>query len=220
MTISEKTKKILRRFLWLMVPFGIQLFYFPLNRYSSGGIAPITVLDHYIPLWPLWTAPYVLVLPAWILAYAWAGLKMDDHLFKPFLWASIGAILTGILTFWLFPTYIVRPEVTGSGFAWDWIRQLYASDHVYNALPSGHAYVTGIIAIFWVLWKPRLKWLWIFIYGVVLLSTLFTHQHYILDLIAGMGLAAGASFVSLRLTNKKSSKSILSFASSGNQFHL
>jgi membrane-associated phospholipid phosphatase len=38
-------------------------------------------------------------------------------------------------------------------------------------------------------WYPRYRWLWIAIVVLVLLSTLFTHQHYLPDLGGGLILA-------------------------------
>lgn len=179
------------RIIWLLIPLGMQLLYFPLNRYSTGGIAPSIPLDAYIPVWPVWVVPYVLTLPWWIGFFLWAAFSMDESLYRPFVIAESLAILCGITTFALFPTYVIRPNVTGTGLTWDWLKMLYASDNVYNALPSGHAYVTTIIVIFWWRWKPKLRWLWLSVEAIVLLSTLFTHQHFLLDLGAGVVLAFG-----------------------------
>jgi membrane-associated phospholipid phosphatase len=192
---AEHQLSLRNRFFLLCIPLVIQLFYFPLNRISIGGIAPFIPLDAYIPVRPAWVVPYFLTIPSWIIFFIWAGFKMDDQLFRAFIFSSITAILIGILTFTFFPTYVNRPVLVEKGIAWDWLRKLYQNDNIYNALPSGHAYITTIVAIFWWRWKPNQRWLWVGFWVVVLLSALFTHQHYILDLLAGILLALGTSFL-------------------------
>jgi membrane-associated phospholipid phosphatase len=63
----------------------------------------------------------------------------------------------------------------------------------YDAFPSGHVYITTLLALFFSRWYPRYKLLWSVILGVVSLSTLFTGQHYILDVLGGY-LAALAGY--------------------------
>jgi membrane-associated phospholipid phosphatase len=66
---------------------------------------------------------------------------------------------------------------------------IYATDHMYNAFPSGHVYITTLIALFWSRWFPKWRWLWIATVIVVVFATLFTHQHYLPDPIGGLALA-------------------------------
>ena len=71
------------------------------------------------------------------------------------------------------------------------IRFIYSHDRVYNAFPSGHTYTTMLLCLFWCRWRPRRCWLWIVTAVIVLLSTLFTRQHNLPDLIGGALLAWG-----------------------------
>ncbi|MCC6147254.1 MAG: phosphatase PAP2 family protein [Anaerolineaceae bacterium] len=181
-----------KRFLLLLIPLLIQSFYFPLNRLSSGGVRPEIPLDHLIPVWPVWAVPYLLVIYLWVGGYIWAAMAMEDELFKVLLISSIAAILAGQISYALFPTYVERPLVTGHDWAADLLRYVYAHDGLYNALPSGHAYLSTVMTLVWMRWKPRLSWAWLLFLGVVLFSTLFTKQHYLLDVVAGIlvGVAA------------------------------
>jgi membrane-associated phospholipid phosphatase len=77
----------------------------------------------------------------------------------------------------------------GNDWATELLRYVYSNDDVYNAFPSGHVYLTTVISLFWMEWYPRYRWLWIAIVVSVLLSTLFTHQHYLPDLGGGLILA-------------------------------
>jgi membrane-associated phospholipid phosphatase len=165
---------IWKRFVLLTILFAAQSLYFPINRFMEGGVIFKTTLDPYIPLWEIWAVPYLLYLPFWISCFTWAAYKMEERMFKRFFASALAATLIGISIFLLFPTYI---------------EYIYNNDDVYNAFPSGHVYFTTLICIFWMEWYPRRRALWLAIVVSVLLSTLFTHQHYLPDLIGGLALA-------------------------------
>lgn len=178
-----------KRFILLILLFAAQSLYFPINRLMEGGVVFKTTLDPYIPLWEAWAVPYLLYLPFWICCFIWAAFKMEGRMFKRFFASALAATLIGISIFLLFPTYVERPILTGDGWATELLRYVYSNDDVYNAFPSGHVYLTTLICIFWIEWYPRRRLLWLAIVVSVLLSTLFTHQHYLPDLIGGLALA-------------------------------
>jgi membrane-associated phospholipid phosphatase len=131
----------------------------------------------------------------WIGAAVWATWKMEEQLFKSTLVGLLIVIVVGLACFLLYPTYIQRPLLTGDDWATRLLRFVYHNDHVYNAFPSGHVYITTLIALFWARWYPRLRWLWLTVVVVIGLSTLFTHQHYLPDPFAGLALGlAGYHF--------------------------
>ena len=95
-------------------------------------------------------------------------------------------LLTSYIVYILFPTYIERPNVQGSGWQFDLIRFIYNNDHVNNAFPSGHTYTTMLIFFIWWDWRPRWRWLWAAIVIIILLSILFTGQHHLVDPFGGL----------------------------------
>lgn len=189
-TIQEN--RVFRRLLMLAVIYAVQSLYLPTNKLLSGGIAPAIPLDASIPVWPTWTPVYLFWIPFWILAVAFSAWKMDDRLFKALFISLLAAILTALTIFVAFPTYVIRPEITGSGWAAEMLRGLYRTDGIYNALPSGHMYIITLIALYWAHWNRRTQPLMAALVVLIGLSTLFTKQHYVLDLAAGMLLALGA----------------------------
>lgn len=60
---------------------------------------------------------------------------------------------------------------------------------MYNAFPSGHVYITTLIALFWSRWFPKWRWALSVTAVIVILATLFTKQHYLPDPIGGLALA-------------------------------
>ena len=178
---------------WLLALFLVQLLYIPINRTVSGGVQTSIALDGWIPLYPVWTIPYVLSLVWWAGFYTWAGLKMDDRLYTALIASTLFTMLTAYTFYLLYPTYVIRPSVEGNGWQYDMLRRVYAADKTYNAFPSGHTYTSLLILFYWWRWRPQMHWLWVLIVAVVLLSTLFTGQHNLADLLGG-GLWAGSGY--------------------------
>lgn len=204
----------LKRLIWCALLFGIQALYFPLNRYLQGGIEFKTPLDEYIPLWSVWVLPYALTCWWWVLAYVWAAWRMEERLYEGFFLASAVMQVSALTIFALFPTYVMRPTL----FAEDWSSQLlhwiYTNDHAYNAFPSGHVYITTLIALFWSRWFPKWRWLWRMSVVFAVFATLFTHQHYLPDPIGGLALAWFSYHVGLWCTANATSSPLLKVGSS------
>jgi membrane-associated phospholipid phosphatase len=198
-SIDRQSRQRLASLAGLLVLLSL---YFPINQTVTGGIRPDLPIDARIPLWPIWAVPYLLTLPWWIASLAWGALKMDFPRWRRFALCLGITIVIAYTIFILYPTYVVRPEITGQDFFSQLVDWIYGGDQVNNALPSGHTYTTLIIAIFWSHWKPKLKPLWIGIAILVLLSTLFTKQHYLLDLAAAAVLVAGTYWLSGVLENR------------------
>jgi membrane-associated phospholipid phosphatase len=163
--------------------------YFPLNRKLTGGFNMSTRFDAWIPLWPVWVVPYLLSLPIWAGGLIWATWKMDEELFRSFISACLFVLLSSILFFYFFPTYVKRPILTGGNWAMQTLQMVYQNDGDYNAFPSGHVYQTSLICLFYNRLYPDYLWLWIGIVVIVTLSTLFTRQHNLLDPLGGLAIA-------------------------------
>jgi membrane-associated phospholipid phosphatase len=163
--------------------------YFPLNKTLTGGFNLSMPLDAWIPLWPVWVIPYLMCLPAWAGALIWAALKMDGRLFRSFVSAGLFVMTSAALFFYIFPTYVQRPILTSNGWAAQILQMVYRNDGAYNAFPSGHVYQTSLICLFYNRFYPNHSWIWISIVVIVVLSTLFTHQHYLADPLGGLAIA-------------------------------
>lgn len=179
----------LKRLIWCALLFGIQALYFPLNRFLKGGMEFKTALDDYVPLWSIWVLPYTLVCIWWIVAYLWAAWRMEERLYEAFFIASALVSVTALTIFTVFPTYVIRPDVTGADWSTQLLSWVYTNDYMYNAFPSGHVYITTLIALFWSRWFPKWRWALAGTVVVIALATLFTHQHYLPDPIGGLALA-------------------------------
>ncbi len=186
---SAGFSRFLRRLLWIIPILALEMTYFPIKQIVSGGVAPALWLDAYIPIWPIWGVPYLLVFGWWTFGYVWATVCLNDENFRNFSLSGLIIFSITAATFVLFPTYVNRPELTGQGLDWDLLRFIYGNDTIYNALPSMHISTTMWITLHLVRQYPRKGWLFWGIFGIVALSTLFTRQHYLLDVAAGALLA-------------------------------
>jgi membrane-associated phospholipid phosphatase len=167
----------------------VSLGYLPLNRLMTDGVTVEIWLDSYVPLWPIWIVPYLMTLAWWIVAGIWALWSMDDEMYVAFVCSWIVACVIGFSVFILYPTYMVRPELTGDGWAEQVVRYVYNNDRTYNAFPSMHVWATVTISLYWSLWKPKWRGWLVAATIVVALSTVLSGQHWIMDVVGGTILA-------------------------------
>jgi len=179
--------------LFLLIPF-----YLVIGDAVAGGLShiPELALDRAMPVVPGWSPVYAslflaAILPAFV-------IHQQDHLNRTIL-AFIFMWLVAFACFWFYPTLSSRPaKVLGDGFGNWGLRVIYSIDARYNCLPSLHVAQcflaafscsvvhrgVGIVAIVWA--------------SFVALSTLYTKQHYVLDVITGILLACVAYAIFLR----------------------
>ena len=181
-----------KRILFIFLVCCIQMIYIPTSNRISGGIEPKLSIDVF-PIWPIWVLPYVLCYVLWLSSIAWIILKMDDRLFRSFIAACILTFAIGTTTFIFFPTYIKTATLEGKDIFTLLLRIIHENWGRYDAFPSGHVYITTLLALFFSRWYPRRRFLWILILMIVSFSTLFTGQHYILDVLGGY-LVASAGY--------------------------
>jgi membrane-associated phospholipid phosphatase len=205
------------RFLIFLLIIGSQAVYLPLNKFLQGGTALKISLDGLIPILSGWSIPYILWMVSWFWLTLWAALKMPDNLIKTYWTATLIVILSAMLVYTFFPTYVDRAPVQGSGLGEDILRWVYSQDGLYNAFPSGHIYLATLTCLFYSRWHPRSAWFWAIVFLVVSCSTLFTGQHYILDVVGGLVFALTGVYLAQKYSQTgewfkdKSTKDTVSF---------
>lgn len=175
----------------------IPLYLFIGNLFPDRPLnVPELALDRAIPLQPAWSVVYGSLFLAALLP---VFVVHRQELVRRTILAFLMAWLVSYAVFLAYPTVSSRPEVVaGDGFSSWALRQIYDSDVPYNCFPSLHVAQcflaalachrvhrgVGIAAAVWA--------------SFVALSTLFTKQHYVLDVLGGMVLAYVAYRVFLR----------------------
>lgn len=148
------------------------------------------------------------VLPAWALIYGALYLFLillpviviqDEGLLRATVRGWLALWLTSYAIFWMFPTVAPRPPIVdGEGFpAWG-LRFLYHADPPHNCFPSLHVAHTVLAAAATRRVHPGVGALAYACAALVALSTLFTKQHYVVDVLAGVGMALAMAHLALR----------------------
>lgn len=158
---------------------------------------PALSLDSIVPLQPTWALIYgalylfLIVLPVFV-------VRHEEHLRRTVL-AYLMVWITAYVCFLLYPTAAPRPaRVIGDGFAVWGLQFLYSADPPFNCFPSLHVAHSFVSALTCHRVHRRVGVIAILCASLVGLSTLFTKQHYILDVVAGALLACVAYALFLR----------------------
>lgn len=170
----------------------------PELRPPTARYVPELALDRALPLLPSWALVYgalylfLILLPIFVVRQdAQIRRTVSAYLF---IWIS-----AYLCFFVIYPTTAPRPaRVVGEGFAAWGLRALYSSDPPYNCFPSLHVAHSFVSALACYRVNRGLAAVATMCAMLVALSTLFTRQHYILDVVAGVLLALLASLVFLR----------------------
>jgi membrane-associated phospholipid phosphatase len=170
--------------------------YYALNH-GPNVIFMKSPLDDLIPVVPPFVIPYVSLEP-YIYATLVLFLLFRTRIFQSAALTMIAAWFVSYLFYFFLQSVMVRPTLTGTDALTQMIRGVYASDNPYNDFPSLHTSLSTILAIHW--WRvdkrigiPVAIWV-----ALIVASTVFVKQHYVADVVAGLLLAFGASWVFLK----------------------
>ena len=161
------------------------------------AIVPALGIDRALPVRAEWSLVYFSLFLAALLPFF---VVHQQQLVHRTILAFLSVWLVGLSCFLLFPTVSSRAArgPLGDGFN-DWLlRAIYSSDVKYNCLPSLHVaqvYLAAFACNIVHRGVGRVAFVWA---TLVAVSTLFTKQHYVLDVVSGFALAVAAYAVFLR----------------------
>ena len=183
------------------------------NQIAQGiGIPPflpkIEAIDGAIPIIPIFILPYVWAYAYWAMA-PMAVSKCKLRHFLNYLASYLVACLIGAVILIFAPTYMDRVaegllDTSRTGPLYALMRFWYSLDGgemAYNLFPSFHC-INSTLSLLGVWGRPEIP-KGVQIYSLVItvaiyLSTLFVKQHYVLDVISGILIAAVAYFVCVK----------------------
>jgi membrane-associated phospholipid phosphatase len=185
------------------LPMIILMALVPVYLFIPGALpnrplfVPELALDRRVPVVPAWSIVYgavysfLIVLPVLV-------VRQTAHIRRLYV-AYLLVWITAYVFFLLFPTVAPRPvNVVGDGFAVWGLRFLYSADPPSNCFPSLHVAHSFVSALSCYRVHRSLGVAAVFCALLVGVSTVFSKQHYILDVLAGMLLASVAYVVVLR----------------------
>jgi membrane-associated phospholipid phosphatase len=178
----------------LLVPFYLYIAEETRNR--AVGV-PELALDRAIPLQPAWALIYgalylfLIVLPVF-------AVRQDEQIRRTVL-SYLMVWVTAYVCFFFYPTIAPRPEtVAGEGFMVWGLRSLYGADPPFNCFPSLHVAHSFVSALTCYRVHRGVGVVAMVCAALVGVSTLYTRQHYVLDVVAGILLAFLAYWIFLR----------------------
>ena len=172
------------------------LFIGGMFRASDSVHVPQVALDRMLPLWPGWSLVYgSLFLAALLPVFVIHQRELVDRTIRSFLFVWLAAYAV----FLFYPTvasHTGRHE--GEGFSAAALRLIYDSDTRWNCFPSLHVAQCFLAAfachrVHRGVGRVASAWA-----SLVALSTLFTKQHYVLDVVGGVALASAGAWIGLR----------------------
>ena len=157
---------------------------------------PELALDRIVSVQPAWAPIY---LSYFLFPFLPMLVIRQEELIRRTFLAWLMVWMVGYACFLVYPTILPRPigEIGEGFFAW-FLRGIYDADAPRNCLPSLHVASPFVAAL--ACWRVHrgvglAAGLWA---SLVALSTLFTKQHYVADVFAGIVLAGAAYAVFLR----------------------
>lgn len=173
--------------LLLVIPVMYAL-YFLVNSLDLSTHDVTTAIDRSIPFLKIFVIPYViwyLFVPIILIALCFYDRKMY---YKTILVYILGFSIS-LIIFSVYQTTVPRPDLAGSDILTKITMIIYANDKPINCLPSLHVFASYLM--FKAVCRScfsnfKINAATSFIAFMIIISTLFTKQHGILDAIAGI----------------------------------
>lgn len=197
-----RLKSELRLKLFLLVALNVIVWipYITLQHFHffEATVMPLTLVDRSLPFLPSTVWAYLSIY-----ALMPIGPFLMDNRAQIFRYArgviAIGGIATVLFFFW--PTICPRPSGPNGDSLY---RALISIDQPFHAFPSLHA-AFAVYSCLCVMdvgratgWSQNCEIIFITWTAVILLATLLTRQHVVVDIIAGSALGFGAYQICLR----------------------
>lgn len=178
--------------LFLLVMPALGFIYKYLNANPRDAVILSTDLDTLIPFIPVFIVPYI-IWYAFILGYLIYFWYKDISVYLKTLSVIVFGELVCFAIYFYFQTTVPRPDVAGNGIMVDLVRMIYSHDQPYNAFPSIHVLTTFAIILGNINIRNKHLFHSVFVPvmgSLIIISTLFVKQHYILDMFASMFLTS------------------------------
>lgn len=190
--MKKITVSSFKPFAYMLALILISPLYEVLNKSTENAFIITTVVDDWIPFIKEFIIPYLLWFPYLygVLIYYFFADRIQYYI-------TMSCIIVGKLVcfiiYYFWQTTVPRPAVTGNDIFSQLVRYIYETDQPVNCFPSIHVFTTFVIMLAAYKRKEEHKWEFtlLSIAGtLIIVSTVFTKQHAILDVISGMAVAS------------------------------
>lgn len=172
--------------------------YFGVEHRNAGRSVQTLAWDpvRLLPVLGLFVIPY---LSAYAMPFLLLFMMRDQAKYRKFAAVIVGTIVACSAVFLIMPLAIERPPL-GSASVFDrLLGMLYFIDAPTNLFPSLHVALAFLFSSGVAHVRPRWRG-WMLAWAcLIAVSTLFTHQHYFVDVLAGIAVAWAAWRIFLKL---------------------
>lgn len=205
-----KLEKILPRYAWipaLSMLIMNMVTYFG-TRFFTQGLKHHDIslsIDHSLPFVPAMISIYLLAFVQWIIGYVIIGRESPQLCYRIYT-GEILAKLMCLLCFVVYPTTLIRPEITGTGLFDTLTQFIYTLDAPDNLFPSIHcleSYMCFRGALETKKMPGWYKYVMLAMTLLVFASTVLVKQHVVVDMFGAVFVAELGLFVSKKLHMEK-----------------
>lgn len=179
--------------LFLIPVLMISVGYKSIQFIRPEGFIVSTFIDEMIPYISYFIIPYVLYFPFLLVPFIVLWKRPNEY--KRMALTFILVIAISEIIYLIFQTAVIRPEITVTNILDEITLLIYGADNSVNVLPSLHTSLSIIAALFIWRYNKRLGIASSILAILIILSTLFTKQHVIPDVITGSLLAFGVYYL-------------------------
>ena len=198
MSLQVKARYLLLAFL----PYLI--FYFLIQSFIGTSQYNLLIgIDEKIPFIPSFIWVYHTMIPVTILTAIFLFQKRD--IFLGLIFSFIFASIVMCLFYIFFPSFYPRESFVEISTVSGWLIEMTRSiDAPHNTFPSGHVTFAWLLLFFVNLSQYTRKYSWIkilyFCWAVLVsISTLTLKQHFVVDVVSGIALAAISYYLCRKL---------------------
>lgn len=173
--------------------------YFFFNRRITEAKLLHTWADDYIPFIAWSVFPYLFFYTPLLYGSIFVSYFQSLHEFYEFLLSYIVLLTAIFFVFIMYPTRVKEHEVVGTSIWHKLMRLVYTYDRRVGAFPSIHVAVSIVSSYYLSLWFPHLSTMYAVIAGSIIISTVTTKQHSVLDIIGGSLVGISAIFLGASL---------------------
>jgi len=167
-------------------------FYFLLNRKIKEAKLIHSSWDDRIPFIAWSVFPYLFFYAPLLYGSIFISFFQPLKDFYEFLFSFLIVLSESFLTFILYPTRVKEYEVLGTTIWDNLMRKVYQHDKRVTSFPSIHVGISLVMTYYLYLWYPNLLFLFACVAISIVISTVTTKQHSIIDVVGGCIAAACA----------------------------
>ncbi len=152
-------------------------------------LVPKTALDDRLGFWPWLVVPYYSYFP--LLFFFAVVTGRDRRLMYEGVVGYLVTAAASFVTFLFVPSRMIQPDISSctSSFC-GMLDAMYRLDNGFNILPSLHVAYSTLVWLFFHRYLSELKWPVGILVFLISLSTVMLKRHYVVDVPAGVLLAA------------------------------